>query len=420
MWRSDDGGAHWRLMTRDTLVNQRPFYMSRLAVDPAQSQSRLLLVRRSHRDARRRQDLSTTLPERRAPRPSRACGSRATGGASSKPTTAARRSRSTAARRGTGDSTSSSHRFTGRIRRREPVSRLRRHAGQRLVLRTVRFAQPLWASTERRLARRRQRRRRHRGCGPSPATRTRFGTSASTSSTVSSASSICTRGKTTTSRRTSPTLTVARSLGCRIASNWEAPIALFAATAPSAISAPTCSSKRAIAGVRGRRSAPILRATIRASSRSRAVRSTPTSRVRSSTTRSRHRAVAVSTPNAFGSVPTTDWCSSRPTAERTGTTLRRPASPPWGRIDTVEASRANPQRAYVVVDRHVDGRSPALTFSSPTIRARRGVRSPPGCRPINTCTSCAKTRRTPTSYTPDWSRGCGSRSTAARTGRACG
>ena len=34
-WRSDDGGAHWRLITRDTLVNQRPFYMSRLAVDPS-------------------------------------------------------------------------------------------------------------------------------------------------------------------------------------------------------------------------------------------------------------------------------------------------------------------------------------------------------------------------------------------------
>jgi photosystem II stability/assembly factor-like uncharacterized protein len=35
MWRSEDAGAHWRLMTRDTLVNQRPFYMSRLAVDPS-------------------------------------------------------------------------------------------------------------------------------------------------------------------------------------------------------------------------------------------------------------------------------------------------------------------------------------------------------------------------------------------------
>jgi hypothetical protein len=35
LWRSDDGGAHWRVMTRDTLVNQRPFYMSRLAVDPS-------------------------------------------------------------------------------------------------------------------------------------------------------------------------------------------------------------------------------------------------------------------------------------------------------------------------------------------------------------------------------------------------
>jgi hypothetical protein len=35
LWRSDDGGEHWQLMTRDTLMNQRPFYMSRLAVDPS-------------------------------------------------------------------------------------------------------------------------------------------------------------------------------------------------------------------------------------------------------------------------------------------------------------------------------------------------------------------------------------------------
>lgn len=34
LWRSDDGGDHWRLMSRDTLINQRPFYMSRLEVDP--------------------------------------------------------------------------------------------------------------------------------------------------------------------------------------------------------------------------------------------------------------------------------------------------------------------------------------------------------------------------------------------------
>ncbi|HEX4014945.1 MAG TPA: hypothetical protein VHX17_13800 [Candidatus Cybelea sp.] len=34
LWRSDDGGSHWRLMTADTLVNQRPFYMSRLEIDP--------------------------------------------------------------------------------------------------------------------------------------------------------------------------------------------------------------------------------------------------------------------------------------------------------------------------------------------------------------------------------------------------
>jgi photosystem II stability/assembly factor-like uncharacterized protein len=35
LWRSDDGGRRWRMMTADTLVNQRPFYMSRLAIDPS-------------------------------------------------------------------------------------------------------------------------------------------------------------------------------------------------------------------------------------------------------------------------------------------------------------------------------------------------------------------------------------------------
>ncbi|MEO6835832.1 MAG: hypothetical protein ABI231_08000, partial [Candidatus Tumulicola sp.] len=34
LWRSDDGGTHWTMMSRDTLIDQRPFYMSRLAVDP--------------------------------------------------------------------------------------------------------------------------------------------------------------------------------------------------------------------------------------------------------------------------------------------------------------------------------------------------------------------------------------------------
>ena len=35
LWRSDDGGARWRLMSRDTLLDQRPFYFSRIAVDPS-------------------------------------------------------------------------------------------------------------------------------------------------------------------------------------------------------------------------------------------------------------------------------------------------------------------------------------------------------------------------------------------------
>src|SRR5450755_2287298 len=34
LWRSDDGGATWTLASHDTEVNQRPFYMSRIAVDP--------------------------------------------------------------------------------------------------------------------------------------------------------------------------------------------------------------------------------------------------------------------------------------------------------------------------------------------------------------------------------------------------
>jgi photosystem II stability/assembly factor-like uncharacterized protein len=34
LWRSDDAGEHWTLLSRDTLIDQRPFYFSRLAVDP--------------------------------------------------------------------------------------------------------------------------------------------------------------------------------------------------------------------------------------------------------------------------------------------------------------------------------------------------------------------------------------------------
>jgi photosystem II stability/assembly factor-like uncharacterized protein len=34
LWRSDDGGNQWRLVNSNTLLNQRPFYFSRLVVDP--------------------------------------------------------------------------------------------------------------------------------------------------------------------------------------------------------------------------------------------------------------------------------------------------------------------------------------------------------------------------------------------------
>ncbi len=34
LWRSDDGGAHWALASKDTLANQRPFYFSHVGVSP--------------------------------------------------------------------------------------------------------------------------------------------------------------------------------------------------------------------------------------------------------------------------------------------------------------------------------------------------------------------------------------------------
>jgi photosystem II stability/assembly factor-like uncharacterized protein len=34
LWRSDDGGAHWTMTSDDTLVDQRPFYFTHIAVDP--------------------------------------------------------------------------------------------------------------------------------------------------------------------------------------------------------------------------------------------------------------------------------------------------------------------------------------------------------------------------------------------------
>ncbi len=35
LWRSDDAGANWQFMTADTLINERPFYFSRITVDPS-------------------------------------------------------------------------------------------------------------------------------------------------------------------------------------------------------------------------------------------------------------------------------------------------------------------------------------------------------------------------------------------------
>jgi photosystem II stability/assembly factor-like uncharacterized protein len=34
LWRSDDGGASWRMVNNDALINERPFYYSKIFVDP--------------------------------------------------------------------------------------------------------------------------------------------------------------------------------------------------------------------------------------------------------------------------------------------------------------------------------------------------------------------------------------------------
>jgi photosystem II stability/assembly factor-like uncharacterized protein len=35
LWRSDDAGSHWTMVSNDTLVDQRPFYFTHIAVDPS-------------------------------------------------------------------------------------------------------------------------------------------------------------------------------------------------------------------------------------------------------------------------------------------------------------------------------------------------------------------------------------------------
>ncbi|MDQ2908295.1 MAG: hypothetical protein M3R44_02980, partial [Candidatus Eremiobacteraeota bacterium] len=34
LWRSDDGGTHWKLVSTNTLIDERPFYYTRIFVDP--------------------------------------------------------------------------------------------------------------------------------------------------------------------------------------------------------------------------------------------------------------------------------------------------------------------------------------------------------------------------------------------------
>ncbi|BDE05554.1 hypothetical protein WPS_08300 [Vulcanimicrobium alpinum] len=85
-----------------------------------------------------------------------------------------------------------------------------------------------------------------------------------------------------------------------------------------------------------------------------------------------------------------------------------------GRIPSIAASVHRAGTAYVAVDRT----TPATvlpTCTRPTTSARIGARSPPACRTPK-CTSCAKTRAIPMSCTPAPGSACGGASIAARLG----
>src|SRR5271165_183319 len=43
LWRSDDDGNTWRMMSADTILNQRPYYFSRLGIDPSNANTLLVL-----------------------------------------------------------------------------------------------------------------------------------------------------------------------------------------------------------------------------------------------------------------------------------------------------------------------------------------------------------------------------------------
>ncbi len=70
LWRSDDAGAQWKMISNDSIVNQRPFYFSHLEVESEKSRRYLCDFERSRREQRRWQEVRTDrqIRTRRFPR----------------------------------------------------------------------------------------------------------------------------------------------------------------------------------------------------------------------------------------------------------------------------------------------------------------------------------------------------------------
>ena len=67
LWRSDDGGANWTMVSDDSMVDARPFYFSHVAVDPKNPNRVYAVSFQADAEHRRRQDVQS----RRARRPRR-------------------------------------------------------------------------------------------------------------------------------------------------------------------------------------------------------------------------------------------------------------------------------------------------------------------------------------------------------------
>ncbi len=62
LWRSDDGGENWRVVSSDRRLRGRTHYYTRMAVAPDNEDEAYFLAARFHEDARRRHGRSSTSP----------------------------------------------------------------------------------------------------------------------------------------------------------------------------------------------------------------------------------------------------------------------------------------------------------------------------------------------------------------------